>query len=136
MTPTTPLQSPIILFLDIHEVFFLNMAHTIMAEIISTTKLKDLNGEYLEVVHIYMGLISWSAILFITKVTFFIELVENSRLNIIFKNCDWANQSIIMKVIDIILDREVFTNLQITKKIIISTLFSIFSLLFWAGLLL
>ena len=108
------------LVLDIHEVFFLNMAHTIMAEIISTTKLKDLNGEYLEVVHIYMGLISWSAILFITKVTFFIELVENSRLNIIFKNCDWANQSIfheiIMKVIDIILDSEVFTNLQITKK--------------------
>ena len=141
VTPTTPLQSPIILFLDIHEVFFLNMAHTIMAEIISTTKLKDLNGEYLEVVHIYMGLISWSAILFITKVTFFIELVGNSRLNIIFKNCDWAKQSIfheiIMKVIDIVLDSEVFTNLQITKKkIIISTLSSIFSLLFWAGLLL
>ena len=88
VTPTTPLQRPIILFLDIHEVFFLNMAHTIMAEIISTTKLKDLNGEYLEVVHIYMGLISWSAILFITKVTFFIELLGNSRLNIIFKNGD------------------------------------------------
>ena len=88
VTPTTPLQSPIILFLDIHEVFFLNMVHTIMAEIISTTKLKDLNGEYLEVVHIYMGLISWSAILFITKVTFFIELLGNSRLNIIFKNGD------------------------------------------------
>ena len=94
VTPTTPLQSPIILFLDIHEVFFLNMAHTIMAEIISTTKLKDLNGEYLEVVHIYMGLISWSAILFITKVTFFIELLGNSRLNIIFKNGDWASEPI------------------------------------------
>ena len=82
------------LFLDIHEVFFLNMVHTIMAEIISTTKLKDLNGEYLEVVHIYMGLISWSAILFITKVTFFIELLGNSRLNIIFKNGDWASEPI------------------------------------------
>ena len=101
------------LFLDIHEVFFLNMVHTIMAEIISTTKLKDLNGEYLEVVHIYMGLISWSAILFITKVTFFITLLGNSRLNIIFKNCDWANQSIfheiIMKVIDIFFDSDFFS---------------------------
>ena len=143
MTPTTPLQSPIILFLDIHEVFFLNMVHTIMAEIISTTKLKDLNGEYLEVVHIYMGLISWSAILFITKVTFFIELLGNSRLNIIFKNCDLASDPIGISWNNHESNRYRFwqwgfywSSNNKKELIIISTLFSIFSLLFWAGLLL